>query len=87
MCLNFPLATLTLTFPAFCALVDHYVPDSGIDFASLDPSKGRENCELAFTIAKERLNVPLLLDPEDVSEEPDVCRLFPVALSALAKAI
>lgn len=70
-----PLQPSFLTYthsPAFCALVHHYVPDSGIDFASLDPSKGRENCELAFTIAKERLNVPLLLDPEDVSVEPDV---------------
>lgn len=50
---------------AFCALVHRHVPDA-LDFASLDPNNIQENNQLAFDKAFQHLNVPKLLDAEDM---------------------
>ncbi|VDN08438.1 unnamed protein product [Thelazia callipaeda] len=44
---------------AFCALIHRFAPNS-FEFDKLDPSKRRENLELAFRVAEANGIVPLL---------------------------
>lgn len=55
---------------AFNALIHRYRPDL-IDFDSLSSADGLSNCENAFLVAEEKLNIARLLDPEDVVAHPD----------------
>jgi Ca2+-binding EF-hand superfamily protein len=57
---------------AFCALIHKHRPDL-LDFDSLDPSKKRENLQLAFDVAEKHLDIPQLLDINDIvnSVKPD----------------
>ena len=57
---------------AFNAIIHHFRPDL-FDYNSLNPKNVRENNAHAFKVAEEELNVPALLDPEDMvdCEEPD----------------
>ncbi|KAH8860982.1 Nesprin-1 [Schistosoma japonicum] len=56
---------------AFCALV-HNINPSLIDMDEVMRRKSRENIELAFNIAEQRLGIPKLLDAEDVDvDKPD----------------
>ncbi|EGC36022.1 hypothetical protein DICPUDRAFT_54845, partial [Dictyostelium purpureum] len=54
----------------FCALVHKLVPDK-IDFASLNSSNPLYNLQLAFETANRELNIPSILDPQDISTQPD----------------
>lgn len=54
---------------AFCALIHRHRPDL-LDYDSLDKDNKAHNLELAFSIAEKELNIPRLLDLEDM-EEPD----------------
>jgi len=56
---------------AFCALIHRFRPDL-LDFYALDPSNVEKNLTLAFDIAEKELNIPRLLDVEDMlTERPD----------------
>ena len=48
-------------------VIHKYRPDLIADPASLDPSNAAENCELAFSVAEEKLGISRLLDVEDVA--------------------
>jgi len=50
---------------AFAAIVHHYAPDA-FDFESLSKDNRRENFELAFRVADERLGAMALLDVDDM---------------------
>jgi len=54
---------------AFCALIHRHRPDL-IDYASLDAKNASKNLELAFNIAESKLDIPRLLDVEDM-KAPD----------------
>jgi len=54
---------------AFCALVNHYRPDL-IDYNTLDPTKQKENMNLAFASLL-KMGIDPLLDTEDILELPE----------------
>eukprot|EP01120_Amphizonella_sp_Union-15-10_P001175 TRINITY_DN1122_c0_g1_i3.p1 TRINITY_DN1122_c0_g1~~TRINITY_DN1122_c0_g1_i3.p1 ORF type:complete len:890 (-),score=244.97 TRINITY_DN1122_c0_g1_i3:53-2398(-) len=54
---------------AFCALIHAHRPDL-IDYKSLTKANKKENLQLAFSIAEKHLDVPAILDPEDIVSIP-----------------
>lgn len=54
---------------AFCALIHRHRPKL-IDYDSLDPANDAENLELAFSVAEKELDIPRLLDVEDITSVP-----------------
>lgn len=56
----------------FCALL-HQFDNTLLDYTKLTKDNQKENCQLAFKIAKEKLGIDNLLDVEDVvnDEKPD----------------
>ncbi|KAM0679701.1 alpha-actinin [Glugoides intestinalis] len=57
----------------FNAIIHKFRPKLVPDFFSLDSRNGIENCENAFKIAEEYLEIPKLFDPEDIIDviKPD----------------
>ncbi|XP_067105850.1 smoothelin-like protein 1 isoform X1 [Osmerus mordax] len=57
---------------AFCALVHRFFPDA-FEYSILNPTKRRENFELAFNTAERLADCPPLLDVDDLlrMDEPD----------------
>ncbi|XP_068609314.1 smoothelin-like protein 1 [Brachionichthys hirsutus] len=57
---------------AFCALVHRFFPDA-FEYSILNPSKPRENFQLAFSTAERLAGCPPLLDADDLvrMKEPD----------------
>ena len=58
---------------AFCGIIHRYRPDLIADPASLAEMSPAERCELAFSVAEEKLGISRLLDVEDVVDgaKPD----------------
>uniref|UniRef100_A0A6B2LGR2 Calponin-homology (CH) domain-containing protein n=1 Tax=Arcella intermedia TaxID=1963864 RepID=A0A6B2LGR2_9EUKA len=69
---------------AFCAIMNSGHP--GFDFEGLQEYKVLDNLRLAFKFAEEKWQVPKLLDPNDVSEDPDETSLI-IYLSLLFRKI
>lgn len=57
---------------AFCAIIHHFRPEL-IDYDSLKPEDVFENNDLAYRVAEDKLNIPSLLEAQDMveSEMPD----------------
>ncbi|OQR76294.1 filamin-A-like, partial [Tropilaelaps mercedesae] len=51
------------------ALVDYCKPGLIPDWRNLNPNNGYENCKLAMETAREQLNIPIVLRPEDLASE------------------
>ncbi|XP_022709435.1 filamin-A-like isoform X1 [Varroa jacobsoni] len=51
------------------ALVDYCKPGLIPDWKNLNPNNGYENCKLAMETAREQLNIPIVLRPEDLASE------------------
>eukprot|EP01116_Phalansterium_solitarium_P007034 TRINITY_DN194_c0_g1_i4.p1 TRINITY_DN194_c0_g1~~TRINITY_DN194_c0_g1_i4.p1 ORF type:complete len:632 (+),score=275.46 TRINITY_DN194_c0_g1_i4:110-2005(+) len=54
---------------AFCALIHRHRPDL-IDYSTLQSNNALHNLNLAFSVAAEHLDVPKLLDAEDIVQMP-----------------
>jgi len=54
---------------ALCALIHHNRPDL-IDYNSLNKNNAKENLSKAFEVAEKELNIPKLLDVEDIADVP-----------------
>ena len=54
---------------ALCALVDSIQPGLCPNHRELDATKGLENCRLGMRLAEEHLDIPQILDPEDLSSK------------------
>lgn len=54
-----------------CGLVDCLKPGLCPNHMSLNPNNGLENCKKGMMLAEEHLDIPMLLDPEDMNN-PDV---------------
>ena len=52
---------------ALCALVDSIQPGLCPNHRELDATKGLENCRLGMRLAEEHLDIPQVLDPEDLN--------------------
>lgn len=52
---------------ALCALIHRHRPDL-LDYSKCANQSNRENCELAFKVAEDKLGIPQLLDVEDLCE-------------------
>ena len=52
---------------AICRLVERVRPGLIPDWGSLRPTDGLKNCRLAMTLAEEKLDIPKILEPEDLS--------------------
>ena len=56
---------------AFCALIHRHQPQL-IDYDSLNKDNAQQNLELAFSVAEKAMNIPRLLDVEDLLvDKPD----------------
>merc|ERR1711936_68394 len=67
---NFPLSWRDGL--AFCALIHRHRPDL-LDYSKLSKDNPLDNLNLAFDIAEKYLDIPRMLDPEDLltNEKPD----------------
>jgi len=54
---------------ALCALIHHNRPDL-LNYNDLDKSNAKENISKAFEVAEKELNIPKLLDVEDLADVP-----------------
>jgi len=54
---------------AFCALIHRHRPDL-IDYNRLSKNNPMENLTYAFEVAEKHLDIPKMLDPEDIHNEP-----------------
>jgi filamin len=59
---------------AVCGLVDSLQPGLCPNHLSLNPSDGLDNCRLGMELAEKHLQVPMILDPEDMNN-PEVDEL------------
>ena len=57
-----------------CGMVDHIRPGTCPNHFALDPRNGLENCILGMDLADQHLNIPKILEPEDL-HNPDVDEL------------
>lgn len=57
---------------ALCALVHRFCP-TAIDYQQITPSRPYDNLRLAFTLAAQHLDIPILIDPADmVNPDPSL---------------
>eukprot|EP01133_Synstelium_polycarpum_P014763 gene14763-17443_t len=56
---------------AFCAIIHKLIPTAIPDIASLQTTDPLQNLTLAFETAKRELNIPAILDPQDVLDSPN----------------
>ncbi|XP_015905751.1 alpha-actinin isoform X1 [Parasteatoda tepidariorum] len=54
---------------AFCALIHRHRPDL-LDYSKLTKDNPIHNLNLAFDVAEKYLNIPRMLDPEDINNTP-----------------